>query len=417
MKKYLKNLFYPTIFLGIFLFLFSFSNSAFATGAVSFTEDTIVSLSGISDGSLLIASSSQATSVDVTGAVLNVSAIPNGDSFILKTPTSTNALKLTPSGGTLDLIFNSANLSVGYITEWTVTSISTTTVAHIVGVPLANTWYNIKIGGTILNSYQSSAGGEVSFTYSGGWSTKVFTIERDLTAPTSFSLTAPVNYAYISVDQTAFSWNASTDSESGIAKYQLYMDGYLMADNISGTSVTLADNLSCVNHTWYVKAIDNAGNSTNSSTFNLATRCGGGGAPFIILQPQTSLPNSTTTTLNNNTTSSKIIYNEVVLTGATTTAPIPLITYNSSTTLPSAKFTRGLERGMKNSDVKRLQQLLATNKEIYPEGLVTGYFGPATEKAVGRFQLKYKLISSKKDRSYGYVGPKTRAKLLEVFGK
>ena len=70
---------------------------------------------------------------------------------------------------------------------------------------------------------------------------------------------------------------------------------------------------------------------------------------------------------------------------------------------------------MKNEDVKRLQELLSTHPDIYPEGLTTGYFGTLTKKAVQRFQLKHGVVSSSDDAGFGYVGPKTRAKLGEVF--
>lgn len=75
----------------------------------------------------------------------------------------------------------------------------------------------------------------------------------------------------------------------------------------------------------------------------------------------------------------------------------------------SPVFTTDLYRGMKNDDVKRLQQLLASDKDIYPEGLITGTFGPLTEKAVKAFQKKYGLPQ------VGRVGPQTRTKLQEVF--
>lgn len=138
---------------------------------------------------------------------------------------------------------------------------------------------------------------------------------------------------------------------------------------------------------------------------------GGGGSPIFIPQISTSTPTSTVNILNTNIIPPKITSNEIILqfSGATTST--------SSTTLPSAKFTYTLKKGMRNNDVKRLQQLLATDKEVYPEGSITGYFGSLTEKAVGRFQLKYKVILSIKDTGYGIVGVKTRAKLLEIFGK
>lgn len=94
-------------------------------------------------------------------------------------------------------------------------------------------------------------------------------------------------------------------------------------------------------------------------------------------------------------------------------APAPA----ASQTSPPAKasvqkytFNRPQKRGSRGADVTALQTFLAQYKDIYPDGLVTGYFGPATEKAVGLFQEKYG-IAKKGDDGYGTVGPKTRAKL------
>lgn len=75
-----------------------------------------------------------------------------------------------------------------------------------------------------------------------------------------------------------------------------------------------------------------------------------------------------------------------------------------------APFTRYLKRGMKTPDVLRLQGFLALNPTLYPEASVTGLFGPATERAVQRFQEKY-AIAKKGVEGYGTVGPSTRAKL------
>jgi len=66
--------------------------------------------------------------------------------------------------------------------------------------------------------------------------------------------------------------------------------------------------------------------------------------------------------------------------------------------------------------VRTLQELLAREKDVYPDALVTGYFGPLTESAVQRFQLKHGVVLSNVDPGYGYVGPKTRAKLAEMYG-
>jgi peptidoglycan hydrolase-like protein with peptidoglycan-binding domain/chitodextrinase len=48
-------------------------------------------------------------------------------------------------------------------------------------------------------------------------------------------------------------------------------------------------------------------------------------------------------------------------------------------------------QGRQGPEVVYLQQLLATNPELYPEGRVTGYFGPLTEAALKRFQRKYEI--------------------------
>jgi len=71
--------------------------------------------------------------------------------------------------------------------------------------------------------------------------------------------------------------------------------------------------------------------------------------------------------------------------------------------------------GIRHGDVTNLQKALKTDSSIYPEGKVTGYFGPATLKAVQKFQEKYGIASSG-TAGYGRVGPATRTKLNELFG-
>jgi len=73
------------------------------------------------------------------------------------------------------------------------------------------------------------------------------------------------------------------------------------------------------------------------------------------------------------------------------------------------RLIRHLREGMRGEDVELLQEILATDPEIYPEGLITGYFGPLTKRAVKNFQKKAGI------EQVGLVGPKTTAKINELL--
>ena len=85
------------------------------------------------------------------------------------------------------------------------------------------------------------------------------------------------------------------------------------------------------------------------------------------------------------------------------------------------KFEENLYFGMKNnSQVSCLQEFLKSlGSEIYPGGLVTGYFGSLTQAAVIRFQEKYKeeiLTPLGLEKGTGFVGEKTRFKINQLLG-
>ena len=274
-KNFLFNI--PAILLCVMIvFASAFFIKASSGTQVQFTAETIISLSGISDGDLSVRTNSECASLTVSGAVLTITDIPIANNFILKTTSHDNGLKIVPSIGVLDLTLDSGNISANNITQWTLNGSTGTTVAHIVGVANANTWYAVKTDGVLFNTFQSNSSGEVSFTYNGSWSEKVFTIEADETNPTAFSLVSPLNNSSVSNSKPTFSWNACSDPD--LSHYQLYIDSILDTDSISSdaTSITPTNNLSCGAHTWHIKAIDNAGNSTNSDTFNLIMSCSSG---------------------------------------------------------------------------------------------------------------------------------------------
>ena len=79
---------------------------------------------------------------------------------------------------------------------------------------------------------------------------------------------------------------------------------------------------------------------------------------------------------------------------------------NQSNQNCSFVFGQDLYYGMTSSEIKCLQQFLANlGSNIYPEKLITGYYGPLTMAAVKRYQALKGIITT------GYFGPLTRAKV------
>lgn len=64
-------------------------------------------------------------------------------------------------------------------------------------------------------------------------------------------------------------------------------------------------------------------------------------------------------------------------------------------------LTRQLEVGMSGSDVTALQTFLAQDSSLYPQGLITGYYGFLTKSAVSNFQSRNGIAA------VGRVGPQT----------
>jgi uncharacterized protein YkwD len=72
------------------------------------------------------------------------------------------------------------------------------------------------------------------------------------------------------------------------------------------------------------------------------------------------------------------------------------------------RFERNLSIGSRGMDVERLQMFLARHTQFYPEGLVTGFYGTLTSRAVERLKNEYQIVEDS-------FGPKTREKLHHLF--
>jgi peptidoglycan hydrolase-like protein with peptidoglycan-binding domain len=74
-----------------------------------------------------------------------------------------------------------------------------------------------------------------------------------------------------------------------------------------------------------------------------------------------------------------------------------------------ATLVATLKQGASGDQVAVLQALLAADPSIYPEGVISGTYGPKTAAAVKRFQKKHGL------EQVGNVGPKTLERLKEYL--
>lgn len=115
------------------------------------------------------------------------------------------------------------------------------------------------------------------------------------------------------------------------------------------------------------------------------------------------------------------------------TAAVAAVTVPTTPAAPSViavsvspVFTRTFNVGASSNDIKRLQQILNSDPTTKiavsgagSPGKETNYFGSLTRAALQKFQCKHNIVCSgtPKTTGYGNLGPKTRAKIQEVFKK
>jgi hypothetical protein len=113
---------------------------------------------------------------------------------------------------------------------------------------------------TLLGSADASGGQGAAFVYG-----------LDSAPPDPFALISPNDGAANIAPNQSFSWDQTTDSGSGVDHYELWLDGTEIA-TVPATScsneicTTAISGLSDGSHIWFVKAVDEAGNPTSSST-------------------------------------------------------------------------------------------------------------------------------------------------------
>ncbi|HEY1591462.1 MAG TPA: Ig-like domain-containing protein [Solirubrobacteraceae bacterium] len=98
-------------------------------------------------------------------------------------------------------------------------------------------------------------------------SNETWSFTVDVTPPAAFDLVSPANGTFVSTSAPTFSWNQTTDATSGVDHYELWIDDSKDQDvplsKCSGGTCSAQPTTALTDgpHTWFVKAIDAAGNA------------------------------------------------------------------------------------------------------------------------------------------------------------
>lgn len=120
---------------------------------------------------------------------------------------------------------------------------------------------------------------------------------------------------------------------------------------------------------------------------------------YTVNSPSASTPPPTTTATNSSRGNVSTVY----------TSPSVAYSITPSTSSTFGTLTGPFGPNISGTQVTLLQQLLVRDG-VYPEAIVSGFYGPATQAATKRFQQKYGIEAT------GIAGPQTRAKLNELYG-
>ncbi len=272
--------------------------------------------------------------------------------------------------------------------------------------PTATSWTEIPTT-VILNPTTSTSWSDlISVTLKG--TTDHFSTFAPYSPTSGQAPPTPTNFSVSSgYREIILSWTAS----AGATKYDIYRQSgtqYPYLSQIAGVGYTDSGLNSGITYCYKVSALDNSNNESAATSESCAlTSTGGssgGGGSSSTSSATSTMATSTATTATTAQTTTAIP--EVNI-------QTPIASQSAVTTIGFA-FGRRLSLGARGDEVKRLQEILSQDKEIYPDGLITGYFGALTKKAAQKFQEKYG-IAKKGDLGYGEIGPNTRAKLNQLL--
>jgi peptidoglycan hydrolase-like protein with peptidoglycan-binding domain len=131
-------------------------------------------------GSVDVTATDTLIDLDYQNSTLTGLSVNNIDREINFNNNDSSSMVIIPASGSIDTSITNWNTSGTYYKKWTETGDgSTGNTTHTIGDLKANTYYTVKVDTSIFNTYLSNASGEISFTYTGGYSSHNFEIEEN----------------------------------------------------------------------------------------------------------------------------------------------------------------------------------------------------------------------------------------------
>ena len=431
MPKTVKNLFY--VLVGMMFLLIAGQIQA---ANVTFNADTELVLTGASPA-VYASSGSECDSLVVSGATANI-IVPSASTFILKTASS-HVLEMTPSGGSVTLVFNTANYSGSRVAQWIAsTTDPSATAIFKVTVGEANSSYRIQ-GGTDYEITNSDANGLLTHNHIGGLENTTFTVDRyhveggsgvvsgssgggattpaaDTTAPSISNVTDT-----ISDTQNIIAWETNESSLSWIL-YGISSSFGLeekTTSYVASHSITLRNLLPGTTYFYRIKSKDSTGNE-GSYTDRVFTTLSSGQVAETVSKPISQM--------NNAELQAEIVRITALIVQLQSQLAGTISGGTQITGIPSSfTFKTTLKSGMVLPEVKYLQLVLNSNSDtkvansgVGSSGNETNIFGALTKAAVIKFQNKYAseiLTPLGLAQGTGIVGKATINKLNSLLGK
>jgi hypothetical protein len=355
--------------------------------------------------------SGTSTILKVEGTTSNATTTFNGQA---KNITLTNGLNIqkgssalgevffTPSTGTnaYDLTINKPSGYLSLATTSTVTGGLTVTAGTLYVNGTTTVTGDISNSDTIITNYplkKSASGSLNASSYMLGTDSSLSVTLTDKNRNKIGTSTETISATIIAGNDSEAITLSETGVAAGVFTGSLSITSSANPNQNNGTlevnapgSITLS----------YADSDDNTDSVSVSATLSVP---GGGGVPILfgtnipIYIPSSSQTSSSSSLPFSNPSSETTSQNE------------------NTASLSLAKLAGPFSFGQTSEQVRLLQEYLSRDKTIYPEGKITGYYGPLTRAAVGKFQERYGLAKASDD-FYGLAGPITRAKLNEIFG-